>query len=300
MSKIPQVNLPIFIGYRCNYSCQDCSAGSDFIKNTQLDPTLEEIMSAIPILAEKFEVQSMISLHGGEPFLYWDEKVVPLAIELNRWFPDTTINIFTNGHLIGKNLTNIFDLVSQINNISFTISAHLKGDLNSKVGQQWSSSINELISHPSIVKIHDEHYHFKDNIRANIYFHSPEYWSSHYVRHPNGQIKPHATNNPEKSMEHGCLGSVCSSLHGTKLYKCGRLGNLADTLRVSGQLDDPDWQKYLNYQPIDLLDINQIELDKFVETYHKPISVCDMCQGSKPKLKWTDRTWDMVFTKGHP
>ena len=297
MNKFPQTNLPIFIGFRCNYSCQHCAAGSDLVKGTKFDPELEEIMSAIPVLAEKFDIQKMISLQGGEPFLYWDEKIIPLAHKLRKYFPDTTINIYTNGHLLGKNIDRFFDLVDQINNVSFTVSRHLMGDLDSAVGQQWESSINELMSHPRIVKIHDDHYHVKDNILANIYFYSTEFWSSYYTQHPNGQIKPHATNDPAKSMKHSCIGKVCSYLRGTKLYKCGRLANLPQVLSTTGQLNDPDWKKYVDYQPLDLLDLNQHSFNEFTKTYGNPISQCDMCNDQPSDLRWKDRTWDLVFHK---
>jgi len=293
--KIAQNNLPIFIGHKCNYSCVNCSVGSDFVKNYDNDPTLEEILHSIPVLAEKFTVTGMISLTGGEPFMYWDEKIIPLAQELNRWFPGTRINVFTNGHLIGKNIEKMFELIDQIKNISFTVSRHLIGNLDSAVGKAWQSSINTLLDHPRIVRIHNDHYHVINNIAANIYFYTTKYWNSHYVTQPDGRIKPHATNNPEDSMKYGCVGSTCSYLHGTKFYKCGRLATLSTQLAEFNQLDDPSWEKYLKYQPIDLLNIDQSLFDNFIKTYGKPIDLCDMCNGTKSETEWKDRTWTMVF-----
>jgi organic radical activating enzyme len=293
--KIKQNNLPIFIGHKCNYSCTNCSVGSDFVKHHNDDPTLEDILQSIPVLAEKFTVTTMISLQGGEPFMYWDEKIVPLAKELNYWFPGTRINVYTNGHLIGKNIEKMFDLINQIKNISFTVSRHLSGNLDSAPGKAWASSVNTLLNHPNILRIHDDHYHVKNNINANIYFYTTKYWRSHYVTQPDGKIKPHATGNPSESMRHGCIGSTCSFLHGTKLYKCGRLATISTQLNESNQLDDPDWKKYLQYQPIDLLNIDKPLFDNFIETYGKPIDLCDMCNGTTSEVEWQDRTWEMVF-----
>lgn len=298
MPKTQQTNMPIYIGARCNYSCQHCAAGSDLRKNLDPDPSLEEIISSIPILAEKFEITGMISLQGGEPLLYWDEKIVPLAARLREYFPDPQINIFTNGHLIGKNVSRILDLMSKYN-LCMTISRHLMGDITSVVGRQWQKSIDQLISHPSIVKIHDDHFHIKDNIRANIHFYSTKFWSSHYYTLPNGQIKPHATDDPKNSMRHGCTGNVCSYLYGTKLYKCGRLANLQYLLQSVDQSEDPDWKKYLDYQPLDLLNLKQTDLDHFLSTYGKAIPECDMCQATPSELLWKDRTWDLVFQQKH-
>jgi len=293
--KIKQNNLPIFIGHKCNYSCTNCSVGSDFVKHYDNDPVLEDILQSIPVLAEKFTVTSMISLVGGEPFMYWDEKIVPLAKELNHWFPGTRINVYTNGHLIGKNIEKIFYLIDQIKNISFTVSRHLSGNLDSAPGRAWTSSVDTLLNHPEIVRIHDDHYHVKNNINANIYFYTTKYWKSHYVTQPDGKIKPHATGNPSDSMRHGCIGPTCSFLHGTKLYKCGRLATISAQLKESDQLDDPDWKKYLEYQSIDLLNIDKSLFDNFIETYGKPIDLCDMCNGTTSEVEWRDRTWEMVF-----
>jgi organic radical activating enzyme len=295
--KIIQNNLPIFIGHRCNYSCVNCSVGSDFVKQYNNDPPLEEILQSIPVLAEKFTVTGMISLQGGEPFMYWDEKVIPLAQELNRWFPGTRINIFTNGHLIGKNIEKMFELIDQIKNISFSVSRHLIGNLDSAVGKAWLASIDTLLNHPRIVRIHDDHYHVINNIDANIYFYTTKYWNSHYVTQSDGRIKPHATNNPADSMKHGCIGSTCSYIHGTKLYKCGRLATLSTQLAELDQLDDPSWEKYLKYRPIDLLNIDQSLFDNFINNYGKPIDLCDMCNGTPSDTEWKDRTWDLVFHK---
>lgn len=254
-------------------------------------------MAVLPILAEKFDVQTMISLQGGEPFLYWEEKIVPLSYKIRELFPNTRINIFTNGHLLGKNLNKYFDLINNVNHVTLTISRHLAGDLTSTVGQHWQDSIDTLLNHPLIVKIHDDHYHVQDKIDTNIYFYSTKYWSSHYYETDQGKLKPHATNDPANSMKYGCTGSLCSFLKGTKLYKCGRLANLSNLLGEINQLDDPDWKPYIDYQPLDLLNIDQTLFDNFVASYGKAISECDMCQNRPSDQLWADRTWNMIFHK---
>ena len=296
MPKISQVNLPIFIGHRCNYSCQECSSGSDFIKDSTDDPTLEEIISVIPTLAEKFEITDMISLQGGEPFLYWNDKILPLVAVLRQHFLSVPINIFTNGQLIGKNMDKVLDLCDNFQNISFTISKHLVGVTNSFVAKKWQQSIDLLETHPQIVKIHDNHYHVKDNIGANIYFYEAKYWSSNYYEVDDKKIKPWATNDPINSMKTSCIGNCCSYLFGTKLYKCGKLAHLPVQLKHKLQLDDPDWKKYLNYTPVDLTDIDPEVLQDFIDTYTKPVDVCDMCSNEiSNSTLWKERTYEMIF-----
>jgi MoaA/NifB/PqqE/SkfB family radical SAM enzyme len=102
MIKSDQVNLNIFYGFKCNYSCDGCISNSNLAKFDQ-DPDFNDIIKTIPILADLFNITSMITLLGGEPFYYWDERIVPIAIECNKYFPNTLINVFTNGQFKRKN-----------------------------------------------------------------------------------------------------------------------------------------------------------------------------------------------------
>ena len=291
MSKTSMETLVIFVGYKCNYSCQACSASSDTIRHANYDPSPEEIIKSLPILAEKFNITRMISIQGGETFMYWDTAVM-LVKKISEYFPTVPIDISTNGQLIGGNIDQIFELINQTKHIRFTISGHLN-DLTTKIGQQWKASVDTLLNHPQIIKLHNHHYHVKDNINANIYFQDIPYWSSHYTTTSNGLIKPHATKNSTASFERACTGHHCTYLFGSKLYKCGRLGTLHELLKDKNQLNDLDWRPYLDYQPVDLFDIDENNLNNFITTYGKPISVCDMCKGSMP---WKERTYEMIFT----
>jgi len=298
MNKIEQVNLNIFYGYKCNYSCDGCSSGSDSVTNTSLDPDLNEILDSIPVLSERFSVTSMLTLIGGEPFLYWDDRILPISLKLNEYFPGTRINIFTNGQLVGKNIDKILSLAEQIDELSITISRHTDSILDSAPGKIWKNSIDQLAAHEKIVVLTDDHYHVKDNIHANIYFYRTEKWKSYYYRLPDGKIKPHATNDPAKSMYQGCVGSVCACTFGSKFYKCPVLAPLGGHLKAVGQFDDPDWKKYISYQPLDLNNINEDWLKLYVDSYGKPISECDMCLGdSKKQIDWKDRSYAMIFRR---
>lgn len=292
--KIKQENLNIFYGYRCNYACEACSSGSNEVSDASLDPNLDEILESIPILAETFEVDSMITLIGGEPFLYWDDRISIIAQEVNRWFPGNRINIFTNGQLLHKNVEKIFALSEKVDNLSITISNHLTDCGEELPVTMWRRNINDFINHPRIVKIHADHYHIKDNIHANIYFSNMTKFKPYYKRLENGTIKPWATNDPKLSMKHGCVGNVCSCTFGKKLYKCPILATLPNHLKSIGQEQDPDWQKYINYPVVDLSNLDPALLEEFSSTYGKPVSVCDMCNGD-PINTITKRTYPLVF-----
>lgn len=298
MSKVDQDNLNFLYGYRCNYSCLYCSSGSDKIFDDSRDPDFYKTLKSISRSAELFNVTNMVALIGGEPFLYWESRIIPMALEINRCFPKTRINILSNGQLLGQNIDKIIDLSSKIDNLSITISRHLIGVEESKIKNKWRQSIDDFINHPSIVKIHEDHYHIKNNICANIYFFQTEYWKTSYYINDDGKIKPWATNNPEESMKHGCLGHVCPCIIEDKLYKCSSLATLNDHLTSIGQEQDPDWAKYLGYPALDLNNIDQNLFDEYVKSYSKPVTYCDMCSDSRSKnIKWENRTFPLVFTK---
>jgi len=184
MIKSDQVNLNIFYGFKCNYSCDGCISNSNLAKSDQ-DPDLTDIIKTIPILADLFNVTGMITLLGGEPLYYWDERIVPIAMECNKYFPNTLINVFTNGQLLGKNQKKVFELSDKIDKFSLTITDHLNTEelKNTTPGKKWRESINRFLNHKQIVKIHNEHYHIKDNINANIYISTPDSnsWKNIYI-----------------------------------------------------------------------------------------------------------------------
>lgn len=296
--KIQEVNLNIFYGYMCNYSCQGCFSGSDVITTYDKDPDLEKIKQSIKRASEIIDVTNMVTLIGGEPFLYWDSRIVPLAIEINKYFPKKRINITTNGQLLGKNVEKLFAISKSLDEVSFTITRHLAGIDDQKVKRLWEKNMQDFLSHPMIVRVHDDHYHVKDNIHANIYFYDTETWKSYYYHTSDQRIKPWRTNDPKNSMLYGCPGPVCSCLYENKLYKCTNLATLTRHLEQLNQLDDPDWQKYLDYPYLDINDINDDLLAEFIKTYGKPTTYCDMCS-NKPQnnIPWTSRTFSMVFSR---
>lgn len=291
--KINQENFNIFYGFRCNYSCQGCSTSSDIVKDKSLDPDLQEIIDIIPDIDKLFNINNMLTLIGGEPFLYWDTKILPILKELQKYFPDTRKNIFTNGALLGKNIDKFISATKEVNNVALEITDHL-ADLKytTPAGKVWLSGIEKLENHPDIVKISDEHYHVKNNIYANIYIiRSGSNWVQTF-NNVDGKIKPWKTGDPQKSMDVGCTGNICSFVRNNKVYKCGLLANLDVALALRGQSDEPEWQPYLNYEPLDIHNHTQEQLDFFENTYGKPISECDMCPAHEQAR--IIRTYDMI------
>jgi hypothetical protein len=264
------------------------------------DPELTDILDTIPKLADRFNITGMITLLGGEPFLYWNQRIVAIAQQCDKYFPGTLINIFTNGQLLAKNINKVLDLAGKIKNFSLTITDHFNGlsQPRSKAIENWQHSLDEFLSNEKIVKIHAHHYHIKNNTQANIYIAEPDNrnWRSIYKHTVTGKIKPFATNDPQASMKHGCVSNnICSMLNGTKLYKCTQLATLRDAVTQNNQLEDPDWQKYLAYNPVDFANLDEDSLTFFESTYGSAIDVCDMC--SNNPNSGNARTLDMILRK---
>jgi organic radical activating enzyme len=296
--KIHLNNLNIFYGYRCNYSCDGCFSGSDAVKTEEFDPSVEEILESIPFLKEKVIVKNMVTLMGGEPWLYWEEKIIPISLSVNQHYQENCINIFTNGQLLGKNIDKFIDLSKQVSAISLTVTRHLDPVLDSLPGQIWQKSIELMSDHPEIFKISDDHYHVKGNIKANIYFNHIQTWQPSYQKIPTGEIKPFATQDPNGSFQQRCNGSGCTCTFGKKLYKCPSLGSLKSHLSALGQYTDPDWQKYLLYQPLDITNADENEIQSFKDQLYKAVDQCDMCNNKDwSEISGNMRTVKMIFQK---
>ena len=68
----------------------------------------------------------------------------------------------------------------------------------------------------------------------------------------------------------------------SKLYKCSRFGVLHNVLSNSNQLNDLDWQQYLEYVPVDLQSDNVLQqLKLFEENEGNHIDLCDMCPSNQ-------------------
>jgi organic radical activating enzyme len=300
VTKPKQVNINLLYGYRCNYNCQGCISNSDVESAPEDELDLSRLLDSIPILANTFDVTGMITLLGGEPFLYWDSHIVPLALKVNKYFPRTRINIFSNGQLLTKFLDKFIKLSEEVTYVNLEISRHLIGFEHTKMWQVWQAGVDYLEHHDRIYKIHDDHYHVKDNIFADIRFTpaTKDSWLISFKHLSNGNIKPYATNDPEASMKYGCsAGSVCAVVKNGFLYKCSLLATLDHGLTRRKQLDDPEWQKYLSYQPIDLFNSNTDHIQEYMKTYGKAITECDMCCNQPNQRGTVQRTYDMIFKK---
>jgi hypothetical protein len=79
------------------------------------------------------------------------------------------------------------------------------------------------------------------------------------------------------SSYNNCGSPLNPLLYKNKIYKCGPIANLRDTLELHKLLDDPDWKFYLDYIGYASTD----NLDELINNFDKPNSICSMCSKNR-------------------
>lgn len=285
----------------CNLTCQGCSSASDIVKDTQSDPTMESIFTSIENLAKYVEPES-VDLMGGELLLYWDrvEQIVP---KIREHFPNTRIGMVTNGLLLDKYKDRLLALCEKYHPCDVDITDHFtlfSSDITAKKFHKKLDDFVATLNQGEVIRWEDPRgrlERYKDSTQiddwkrimirernysndyTNVKVTNPQEFMPCYTE-ANGQIKPHATNDPQGSYTHGCAMPWCYTLVDSKLYKCSWFVVLPKILEKHNQLDDLDWAKYLAYAPVDLTNPTEQALINFENNSLRGISLCDMCSNN--------------------
>jgi len=294
--------LDAFYGNKCNLACSNCDSRSD-----ELDfdgPSIESIRESILLANEKFDVENW-SMIGGEPFLYKD-KIKEIIKCIRSFEPNKTIFMSTNGMLLHKNIDWVVDLVKEYrvwvqvcNHTPLFMSKDTMVDAVHTVGQKlgleetipahlWWYDVFSLETGTDNWKeyVKNKGIDFETRDPYDITY-MRENWGIHYMESPVFQTIVHKVNgiprpfnsNPADAYKNSCPSQFCAFLHDKKIYKCGALGTLERLLEKYQLLDDPDWQKYLAYKPVDLETSTEEELDYFADTHYCSVDACSMCPG---------------------
>lgn len=274
--------VDVFYGHRCNLACVGCNTGCDIIHTTDYDPSLDDILLSITNLSTYVQnIRQVVSLVGGEPLLYWEDKVVPIIYHVRKKIPSACIAIVTNGLLLHKFKNDILKLMVTVGNMKLVISDHLytfSTTDKTKIG--YHDNLNNFLSDSRITKINNLSYSLDNNVEILIQRYESGFFAQ-YIK-IDSKLKPFATNDPANSFKYGCSGPTCAFLINSKLYKCSRFGVLHNVLSNSNQLNDLDWQQYLEYVPVDLQSDNVLQqLKLFEENEGNHIDLCDMCPSNQ-------------------
>lgn len=287
--------LDVLVGSKCNLACHQCDTRSDIIKDTNYDSSIEEILAGITLAQNNFDIE-MFSMLGGEPLLYLD-KIREIVKHIRSTDTNTRIVIPTNGMLLEKRSDELADIMLTYN-VSLYVCNHFAAfddkTLPNKIVDSAVSFANKLNLAPyDTVKFIEEitgnpvkdKENFNGNeqvfsngkfqvwVRDQAEFHSHYYFSA-------GKPKPFMSGDAALSYKEGCCSPFCTFLKNKKLYKCAALGTLEKFLSFHNSLDDPDWQKYLAYKPLNLETATIDELTRFSNGVLEHSEVCDMCPSS--------------------
>jgi organic radical activating enzyme len=320
--------LDIFYGNQCNLTCNQCDTRSDHIRKGQYDPDIENIKRSIDLANEYFDVQKW-SVLGGEPLLYLD-KVEEILDHLRSIEPNKVIFFPTNGSLLDRHMDRLVDMVkkyklwvqvcdhfvafddktksNQVREFAYELARKLELP-KAESSQQWWYDIMDVDSGSNDWKEymrkkgHDisqpegnETAWIKENY--GVYYMEAHSFQSIHKFDYQGKPKPFNSPNPAASYWNSCPSCFCALLYDKKIYKCAALGTLRNFLDLHGSLDDPEWQKYLNYSPVDLENCTDETVHSFGSTHYSHIDECSMCpENLTPIRKTEENVLPMYFKK---
>lgn len=262
--------LDIMIQYSCNLSCKGCITMTDYNRKgwVSIDEGNKWINDWSRLVQPK-----TVCLFGGEPTLNRDLKAWIASVRA-AW-PDAVIKIITNGFYLDR--VPVLDWF--IGPSELQLSLHFRNDarrdalVSSLRGSMLRSGKHFM---PSAPRGPHEKYRFSHEQIDVIVAEFGEF------------RKPYAGMGPDMQPANGVpqiSHSKCGSpnnpiLYKNKLYKCGPIANLADTLALHGKLEDPSWQRYLKYQGY----ANTDDLSEFVAGINRPEWICSMCPSNDAEL----------------
>jgi len=268
----------------CNLSCRGCNHNSSLLSgksSVDIDQLIEDIENILP----KIYVWSHVSIIGGEPLLEPRTKEVTRIVrELcygERGTQPCNVKLFSNGSKLLQEKEWIAD--EMLKGVVFRLTFHRPpytqaGRKDWENGYEFTQYLIERgVDIDNVFEL-SEAYLQPDN--------KPRMWFDivKYEFNDDGSIKyyPHEDGNPSSSFDWCTCAN--SQLYNGHLWKCPMVAYLRESLSATGQLEDPQWQKYLEYKPTSINDSEEALRSSFKEVT-EPHWICNMCP-SKPKIEF--------------
>ena len=254
----------------CNMACRGCNHHSGVLAPGSSLP-IDDLLRDIEILLPRIYVWSHISVLGGEALIEPRTKEV---LKLIRDMSDGVyVKIFSNGLLIPQNTDWILEHMKEGG--IFRISLHIPPSdprigRTDKTGDITYKNVRDFIE---IAK--------KEGVDMNL-LEISENWDDLWfdlLQWRDNKFYPWEDNNIDKSFEYCTAPNL--QLYLGRLWKCPSIAYLRETLVSTGQVDDPVWQKYLNYHPTPI-DAPIEELYAMADEVLNPHEICNKCP-SDPK-----------------
>ena len=257
------------IQYSCNLSCRGCITMTDYQRKGSV--SIEEGKDWLEEWSQKLDIGT-VCLFGGEPLM--NKDITSWIRQTRRCFPDSKIKIISNGIYL-KN-KNILAEIMNVGNVEYQISLHWReGERFDNIKQELLKQIQKYENWKLIKSPRKEiilaFTHNLVTVQLAVFgeFIQP------YKGYGN-QMKPWNSDNIADSYNN-CGSPLNPILYKNKIYKCGPIANLRDTLELHKLLDEPAWQSYLDYTGYASTD-NLVEL---INNFDKPNSICSMCSKNR-------------------
>lgn len=219
----------------------------------------------------------VVCLFGGEPLMNPDiYKWIEL---LRKYWPESTIKLNTNGLLFDKK-PDIFNKLIAVQPSELQISLHFR---NSKIRKE---IINDTIAHLKDLNLIFKPVKTRSPQEQKLFVYKnfnlilAEFGD--FVKPYKGYAKsmmPWNSNDIDAS--HRMCGSPRNPiLYKNKIYKCGPISNLKDTLELFNLTHEPLWDKYLAYTGFTVTD----DIKELLENFGKPEWICSMCSSTNQAL----------------
>ena len=254
----------------CNMACRGCNHHSGLLAPGSSLP-IDNLLRDIEILLPRIHVWSHISVLGGEALIEPRTKeVVKLIRDMSE---GVYVKIFSNGLLIPQNTDWILEHMKEGG--IFRISLHIP-PTDERLGRTDKTGDITYKNVKDFIEIAE-----KEGIDMSL-LEISENWDDLWfdlLQWKDNKLYPWEDNNIEKSFEYCTAPNV--QLYLGKLWKCPSIAYLRETLVSTGQVDDPVWQKYLNYHATPI-DAPIEELYAMADEVLNPHEICNKCP-SDPK-----------------
>jgi 4Fe-4S single cluster domain len=256
--KLTDVNINSTL--KCNLECVGCNSFSDLKVDDGF--TLEQRLSWLDDLNDMCKRLSMkvgsFSILGGEPLL--DDSVIMLAEKIRHHWPDSIIDVYSNGLLLSNRIswTQRFSEIG----INLEITIH---DLPDKIKAKIIGGVMSWRQKGVQIRLAGNSESFDINLDS--------FWQQTFI-YEGDKVYPHDHQDPEIAWLN-CAVRDCHTLQDGDLHHCPITALLSSLLAKTGQADDPRWQKYLRYKPLSLINATEHELADFFS--RTPGSICSMC-----------------------
>jgi len=261
------------IQYACNLSCRGCITMTDYMRKGSV--SIDKGKLWLEEWSDQLDIGT-ICLFGGEPLM--NKDITSWIRQTRKYFPNSQIKIISNGTYL-KN-KNILPELFSVGNVVYQISLHWReGPKFEEIKKQLLSQMQKYESWTTVKFDRKEIIYAFSHGTVSVQLAVFGEFIQPYQGHGNS-MKPWASDDINASY------NICGSprnpiLYNNRIFKCGPIANLKDTLILHDLEKDPAWQTYLNYKGFGAGD----DLTELIDNFDKPHSICSMCSKHKEQAE---------------